>query len=286
MKPQIKEIGNKPDKLIFTNPSQSRESTLIVEWGKRSLSFSVFHEQDNRVLHTDILEFEKELIDFTKQDFNRFFKAHSIFGYSFEKTLCLVDTKYATLVPNDLFTTGENEEFLRFVHDLPSGNFTFPNEAILSTDYQLIYALPKLLQESLSKHFINVNYSISQVSLLNYFSKFTQLDEFFGVHFNGDELFVFCYKESHLQFYNSFPYISSEDIVYNVLNVLNELGLSNERCVVYNTGMMPEDSAHIKLLNQYVKFLKPLERSNKLNYSTSVAAKPSHYFIHHYASIL
>ena len=71
-----------------------------------------------------------------------------------------------------------------------------------------------------------------------------------------------------------------------MLNVLNELGLSNERCVVYYTGMMPEDSAHIELLNQYVKFLKPLERTNKLNYSTSVAATPSHYFVHHYASIL
>ena len=215
MKPQIKEIGNKPDKLIFTNPSQSRESTLIVEWGKRSLSFSVFHEQDNRVLHTDILEFEKELTDFTKQDFNRFFKAHSIFGYSFEKTLCLVDTKYATLVPNDLFTTGENEEFLRFVHDLPSGNFTFPNEAILSTDYQLIYALPKLLQESLSKHFINVHYSISQVSLLNYFSKFTQLDEFFGVHFNGDELLFSAIKKVIFNFIIHF-HISVQKISFTM----------------------------------------------------------------------
>lgn len=272
--------------MIFSNPSQSRESTLILEWGKHSLSFSVFHQQDNRVLHTEIIDLEKELYDFTIQDFEKLFKEHEIFAFSFEKLQCLVDTSFFTLVPNEEFEEKDKEELLRFVHDLPSGNFNFLHEAVLSTEYNVVYTIPSLLQEAIEKHFMNPSFSISQISILNYLARFTQINELFVVHFSDSDLFIYVYKNNKLEFFNSFAYISAEDIVYHVLNIINTLGLDNERVVVHYSGLLPEDSENMKVLKQYVKFLKPLERTNKINYVRAVEEMPTHYFIQHYANFI
>ncbi len=272
--------------MIFTNPSQSRESTLLVEWGKHSLSFSVFHEQDNRVLHAEVLDLEKELNDYAIQDFEKLFKALDIFAFSFERLICLIDTTLSTLVPAPEFDATNNEALLNFVHDIPSGNFLYLDEEVLSSDYNLVYAFPSALKEAMEKHFVNPEFSISQMALLNYFAKLSQLNELFTIHLNDSELSIYYYKENKLLFFNAFSYISAEDIVYHVLNVLNSLGLDNERCLVYYSGLLPEDAENINLLKQYVKFLKPLERTNRINYASAVEAMPTHYFIQHYASFL
>lgn len=257
-----------------------------MEWGKQSLSFSVFHEQDNRVLHTEIVGLEKELYDFNMQDFEKIFREQAVFAFSFEKITCLLDTSFFTLVPQEYFDESKNEKYLKFVHDLPSGNFLHVNEIAVSTDYQLVYAFPKILKEAVAKHFVNTHFSISQLSLLNYFAKFSQLDEFCILHFNESEILIFYYKGGELKFFNSFAFINAEDVVYHTLHVLNTLGLNNEKCVVHYSGMLGEESSNLALLKQYVKYLKPLERTNKLNYSPLVEQMPAHYFIQHYASIL
>ena len=37
---------------------------------------------------------------------------------------------------------------------------------------------------------------------------------------------------------------------------------------------------------EYIKNLKPLPRTNKVNYATDVASMPEHYFVHHYSKLL
>ena len=272
--------------MIFNNPSQSRESILILEWGKRSLSFSVFHEQDNRVLTTKVVDHPIDLFDFTKQDFEKLIKETEIFAFSFQKVVCLVDTELFTLVPNHFFEEEMMEDYLKFNLNLPSGSLSYQHQTVLSTDYEAIYVLPKALTDALDSNFLNVEYSVSNLTLLNYFSRFTQIENFFEIHFNEDMMSVFYYKENKLRYYNSFQYLSAEDIIYHILNVMNELGLDNERELVYYSGLIVEETKNLDLMREYVKFLKPMERSNKINYQSDVESMPSHYFIHHYANCL
>ena len=272
--------------MIFTNPSQSRESTLILEWGKHSLSFSVFHELDNRVLSTEVLELHMDLFDFTSQDFDKLIKENEIFAFSFQKIVCLLDIDYLSMVPKPFFEETKIESYLKFNLNLPSGNLLFKNQAILSTDYEALYIVPKNLANAMESNFMNVSYSVSNIALLNYFAKLTQLDKFFEIHFNDDFLSIFYYKENKLLFYNTFQYISAEDIIYHTLNVMNELGLDNERELVYYSGQIMEGTGNMNLLKEYIKYLKPMEKSNKINYSTTVEAMPSHYFVQHYANCL
>ncbi len=259
---------------------------MILEWGKHSLSFSVFHEQDNRVLATEILDLPVDLFDFTKQDFDKLIKETEIFSYSFQSVVCLVDAEFLTLVPQDFFKEDMMEDLMKFNLSLPPGNLEYKHQAVLSTPYEAVYLLPKALMDALESNFMHVSYTYTNIALLNYFSRFTQIDNFFEVHFSQDAMSIYYYKDRKLSYYNSFAFISAEDIIYNILNVMNELGLDNERELVYYSGMIVEDTENLNLLKDYIKFLKPMERTNKLNYQSSVQAMPSHYFIQHYANCL
>lgn len=272
--------------MIFTHPSQSRESILILEWGKHSLSFSVFHEKDNRVLATKVLDAYFKLYDFTQQEFSRIIKDEEIFAFTYQKVICIVDSEYLSLIPNPYFDKEKKETLLQFNFNLPSGKIRFDHTEILSTDYQAVFALPQSLIDAVDSNFSNVEYHFTNAILLNHFSKYTQLSSFFSFHLNSDFLSIFYYKNNKLLYYNAFDYLTDEDIVYHVLNVMNHLGLDNERELVYYSGSLADNSTGEALLKTYIKYLKPLERSNKLNYQSEVAAMPSHYFIHHYAECL
>lgn len=272
--------------MIFTNPSQSRESTLITEWGKHSLSFSVFHEKDNRVLASEVIDLSKPLNDMSASDFQRLFKEEEIMAYSFEKVSCLIDTSLMTLVPKALYDPKRKQDALSLVHAIPSGQFEFEDERLLSIDYQAVYALPKNLKDALGKHFVNTNFGLTAVSLLNYFSKLTQLNDLFAIHFNDNEVLIYRFHDKKLVFFNSFSFMTAEDVVYHVLNVLNDQKLHNDRAQVFYSGLIPEESSIMEGLKEYIKYLKPLERTNKVNYAPKVAAMPEHYFVHHYSQLI
>ncbi|MEZ4978372.1 MAG: DUF3822 family protein [Chitinophagales bacterium] len=272
--------------MIFTNPSQSRESILILEWGKHSLSFSVFHEKDNRVLATVVLPTFYKLFDFTKQEFARLIKEVEIFSYSYQKIICLVDSEFLTLVPEKLLGANAIEDYLQFNCKLPSGKLFYQKEKLLSTEYYAIYALPLSLKEALEESFHKVHFTYTNLSLLNSFSRLSQLESFFSFHLNTERITIFYYKDNKLLFFNSFEYLTDEDIVYHLLNVMQQLSLDNERELVYFSGSLELNSNREALIKSYIKYLKVLERTNKLNYQTDVVAIPSHYFVHHYMNCI
>ena len=66
-------------------------------------------------------------------------------------------------------------------------------------------------------------------------------------------------------YYNTFSFVNAEDIVYYTLNVMNDLKLNNEQELVYYSGAIEENGSSMLLIKDYIKFLKPLERTNKIN---------------------
>jgi hypothetical protein len=67
---------------------------------------------------------------------------------------------------------------------------------------------------------------------------------------------------------------------------MNDQKLHPDRSLVYYSGLLPEDSSIMSELKEYIKNLKPLPRTNKVNYATDVASMPEHYFVHHYSKLL
>lgn len=268
--------------MIFNNPSQSRESILIVEWDKHSLSFSVFHEPTNRVLATKVIDVNFDLYQSSKQEIDKFLKSNDIFAYNFLKVIVVVNSPFYTLAPKNIEDINALEQILKLNVNVPSGILKYKKEVLKSTAYNVVFAYPTYLENTFTELFSNIEIVHINAVLIDMLTSYSKANSIFNAHLSLNKLDISLWSENALKFHNTFEIATAEDVVYYTLNVMQELNLNTERTQVYYSGAFEAGGEKIELLSNYIKFLNPLERTNKINYSSHVEAMPAHYFVHHY----
>lgn len=269
--------------MVFNNPSQSRESYLIVEWDKHSLSFSVFHEATNRVLATKVIDINFDIFQSSKQEIDKFLKSNDIFAYNYLKVIVVLNSTFYTLVPKSIENLEDLEQILRLNVYVPSGILKYKKEVLKSTLYNVVFTFPVYLENAFSELFSNLQLTHSNAVLIDMLNTYTKANSIFHIHLSLNKLDISFWSENTLKFHNTFEISTAEDVVYFTLNVMQELNLNTERTQVYYSGVFELNGEKIELLSNYIKLLSPLERTNKINYSSDVEAMPSHYFVHHYS---
>lgn len=269
--------------MIFNNPSQSRESYLIVEWDKHSLSFSVFHEATNRVLATKVLDTNIDIYQISQQDIDKFLKANDIFAFNYAKVVVLVNSLYYTLVPKEIKETEHLEQLLQLNTEIPSGIMAYKNENLKMPKYNMVFAYPKYILTTFEELYKNVAIKHINGVVLDMLSLYNKANAIFNIHLSANSLIISFWNNNALLYHNTFEITTAEDIVYYTLNLMQELNLNTERTTVYYSGAFEQNGTKVNLLSDYVKFLSPLERSNKINYNKEVEAMPEHYFVHQYS---
>lgn len=271
-----KETGNNITKI----QGQTREDVALAEWSQNVLSYSTFNPKSNTVKFSGVSEVYFDLFDFNEQEFNRLISSEDFFNFTYNKNLFLVNSPYFTLVPSEFYDEDNLDQLVTFNIQLPSGNLIFKSEFIEKFDLYLVFAYPKTLENSLKKNFINFDVKF-------YLSKlFSTLINGFYCHVGEENIMISFVKDDQLQFFNSFNYQSPEDVVYNILNVYQQLGLLSDKEALILSGKVSQDSSLFHLIFKYVKEINLQNHSVKLNYTENVKEIPSHYFVHHYANFL
>lgn len=278
------EVGNKIT-LSQNHIAQSRESVLLIEWLSNSFNFSIYNEKTNQVVCSAVSNVYFDLFDYNEQEFNRLIADEEVFQYSFKKTIALIDTSFFTLVPKTFHDRNKLEELLRFNVKIPSGNVVYKSEEILNSQYFLVYALPKNILKSLEKNFLNIQFKPLIEVLINQ-SCSSDEGSSLKCHVSPHSFIVVYTKDNQLIFANKFNYEAPEDLVYNVLNIYQQLGLSNELDALHLSGSIPKESDFFELLYKYIRNIKFVAQSAKLNFEKDLEQMPSHYFSHHHQLFL
>jgi hypothetical protein len=270
-------IGNS----IGLSIEQAREGILLVEWSAHSLSFSVFSPKSNTVLYSGVSETYFDLFDYNEQEFGRLISEEQVFQYSFSKTIFLINSHYYTLIPSELLDENHMDSILALNVKLPSGNLLVEKVELDKSPYTLVYALPKTLFKTIQNNFINFEVITAFPSVIK-----VAESSVLHAHVSEESVTILYQKEGELTFLNTFKYDAPEDLVYNILNVYQQLGLHHEKDMLNLTGSIARNSEYFELLYKYIKDINFPERSVKLNYSEAVQAMPSHYFVHHYSNFI
>ena len=155
--------------------------------------------------------------------------------------------KESLLVPEKFNYTTDNEKVLSLLYDFDSGAFT-NHDLITSAKIYNYYRVPESIKEVLSARFPGANI---------FHSTSLQLEQ---MHNTNDGLYciifhnsfkVFLFKENKLQLVQQFNYVSSEDVVYHLLNVCEQHYISPLEVQLKLTGMIEEDSALYAALYKY-----------------------------------
>lgn len=265
--------------------AQSRESILLIEWLTNSLNYSIYNEKSNQVVCSAVAPIFLDLFDYNEQEFNRLISEQEVFQYSFKKTIALIDTPYFTLIPTVFYNENKLEELLRFNVKLPSGNLAFKSVELIESPYFLVYSLPKNILKSLENSFLNIEYKpLIEVLIEQNLNNNSKTN--FHCHISPQSFMGVYTSNQKLIFANRFNYEAPEDLVYNVLNIFQQLGLNNELDTLYLSGSISKESDFYKLLYKYIRNIQFKQQPSKLNFDKSIETMPHHYFTHHYQMFL
>lgn len=185
----------------------------------------------------------------------------------------------STIIPNALFDPLNKENYLKFNHTLAADEIAAVDNLKMS-DAKNIYALPSGVEKTLKNVFRNISLHHYSTPLIeNLLSKYkNESTKKMVVHVQVDHFEIIVTEGKTLLFYNTFSYQTSEDFIYYVLFVAEQLKLNPEQMDLTLIGEIDKDSALYLMLYKYVRNVKFGERTNDCEYSYKFDNLPKHYY--------
>jgi len=246
----------------------SRHELLLTKFdeaNKKYLAFQNFDFNENEDWNSIQRKLEKIL---PKDDFQECKKLN----------ICFSDPLY-TLVPKALFEESKLETYLSFNHAIEDvQQLRFYSDLIESFDAVVVYALPRGLEFLAKAKLPNFKWHHFSFALLEAIS--LEKDNFSKLNINiqRGRFDVIYAPNGKLTFFNSFNYRTSEDFIYFLLYVMEQLHLDRESCTIKLTGEIESNSAIYELLHQYIRTVEIGNRPTDVNFSAVLSEIPEHYY--------
>ena len=185
----------------------------------------------------------------------------------------------ATLIPNVLFNNNELKTYHQF-------NFSEQEEDLFYADNLInipahnVYSIPDYIINLFNK-IEKVNYhhfssSLIEASVL--YAKKTTNDLIIDIHILPSSFQMMVVKNQSLELYNSFPYQTSEDFIYYVLFVLNQLDIKPKDINIRLLGEVDKNSAIYEILYKYSNSITLGKRTENLKFSYAFEEIPQHHY--------
>lgn len=189
----------------------------------------------------------------------------------------LADSLY-TLVPNSLFDPTKKQDYLAFNHKIEDlSQFTFYSKNLDSLQAVLIYALPRNLDFMLRAKLPVFVQTHAVEALIESLNLNEWLPNQLHIHIHQERFEVIYFPKKKLQFCNSFTYKSSEDFIYFLLYVMEQLKLDREKTEIILHGDFEEDSPIYKLLYTYIQTVTIAGRTPSVHFSNLLSEIPKQY---------
>lgn len=142
----------------------------------------------------------------------------------YKDIIIICESAYHTIIPDVFHKTEREREFLKFQHpSLPVSYQTFYN-IISNQQSVLIFGLEQNITQLLARHFQHV---IPESHLVNIINKIIiERSDKIAIWIRPEEIDCIVYKDQKIILLNKYSYQSSEDIVYHILNIHQQLELN------------------------------------------------------------
>ncbi len=187
----------------------------------------------------------------------------------FKKTLVLVPSRHATLVPSGIFDPALKDEWLKFCLNLDEGQLVLFNKVKMADAFN-VFSVNKALYKIMNLQFPEpvffhqytpiIESTLSTKVLAN-----DRIALFINLHPDFFDIVVF--GKNNLKLCNSFPIKSENDFIYFTLFVFEQLKLEPTNTDVVINGWHPDYSNLFKQLANYIRNLKQTELPGIFNYS-------------------
>jgi hypothetical protein len=255
---------------------------LYIEISINGLKYSIFNPENTTFIGFEAYRFDRILNDYSLiEPLKELLNSNSLLKKNFISSHVSYANQRATLIPNAIF----QQDKLTLFHQY---NFSKQEEDIFLYDNLInlsaknIYSVPDYIF-NIFKDFKNVTFShfssaLIEASIIH--SKKSKALSLIDLHILPDSFQLIVIKNQQLELYNSFAYQTSEDFLYYLLFVLDQLKIDNEKATVHLLGEVEKNSTIYSMLYKYINTIRFGKRPENLKFSYILEEIPQHF---HYA---
>jgi hypothetical protein len=189
-------------------------------------------------------------------------------------SLCL-NFKESILVPEQYFTEASRTDMLELMYG-PETDVVVHSEKISDTGMVNVYRVPTAIMAVLQDRFPGA-VSFHSTSLQLVCARLTDSLTCIVTH---NSIKVIAYKAGELQIVQQFPYNTSADVVYHLLNTCHQYGMAANDTKVILSGMIDERS---NLYNEIYKYFLHTGFETlpaDISLAAGIGQYPAHFFSH------
>lgn len=254
------------------------DDRLVLEVGKSHIALI------KKKGHKRISAFE--LFNFTENeaaDFINLFKTISadskLFNKAYSGTQVFINNESSMLVPVSNFNTEIAADYLNVIFgEDPFSKVQFehlPIEPGIVNLYRVPEDLMTILLHSLTK--VTFHHTYSHIVKLAAYNISAFPAECIYIQFYNTFIIVTVIKNGKLQIIQSFIYETTEDVLYNLLNISRRFELNIDDLSIQISGMIDLDFALYKELITYFRHVE-IQNVNKSGLLLDIKEYPLHYF--------
>jgi hypothetical protein len=251
------------------NEGNTKSYKLYIELGNSGLKHTIFNTENNTFIGFEEYRFTDIHNDYSLvEPIQDIVANNSIYKKEFSSINVAIANNRSTLIPNAIFKADKLENFHQFNFSTQEEDLFFSDQLINLSAYN-VYSIPdfitKLFNNVKNVHFKHFSSSLIEASLLN--AKHEKALSLIHVHILPTSFQIVVIKNQKLELYNSFIYQSSEDFIYYLLFVLDQLNINNEDASLTLTGDIEKKSTIYSMLHKYIKTLNFGSRPNNIEFS-------------------
>jgi hypothetical protein len=258
---------------------EQKKYRLFVTVDASFIALALFDNRESRFVGLETFYFQKaytaeqigKSIGSIKQQSNLVQKA------TIDKVSVQLSHNLYTFVPAALFRAEDAEKYFKLNHP-KKGQVRIENEVVKGFDVMNIFSVNENLYSELKKTFNAFTLHHHITSLLQAVRLKAGKDKVLHLHFRPGWVDVIIMEGKRLLLCNSFNYKSSEDAVYFILNVCEQIGLNPHSIETDVMGELEKESAINKLISKYIDNIHFSERSKATQFTYGFDKIPSHFY--------
>lgn len=211
--------------------------------------------------------------------FNATKNQSKILNKTFSDTTIYLNNSETLIVPSVKYKRESTETFLSAIYG-DNNNVISNADLINIVDNPVsIYRIAASLNHTIKNHFVSFIYKNTYTKILeNLFGKERMLMEMIKVQFYTKSMLVVVIYDNKLMLIQTYQINSPEDVIYYLLNIVQEFNLSVKNTPVEISGLIDVSSRHFELLENIFGRLSLEVIANDNLFSENVSDNEAHWY--------
>lgn len=253
---------------------------LFLQLGLHSLSLSVLDTSRNKVIALQVFPFQKIFNEQALTEaVGELLEQDDLLKLPYKQVILSCITHKSTLIPAPLYEADKLKTYFTFNHILNENEEVY-SDFIKTIEGYNVFSFPVSLEKLLKEKFNNVHvhhFASGLIESLLLQHKNQNKKKLF-VHVQPTHFEIIVTEGNKLLLFNSFQHQTSEDFVYYVLFVAEQLKLNPEEVELVLIGEVEKNAALYQILFKYIRHISFGKRPEGTEFSYKFDKIPGHFY--------